>query len=155
MDPLSLTIGAVTLVGVCHKIVQGLQILEGLSQVPDDIAALIDELSDLESVLVTVCGIEQRTKSLREDKETTDDLKALLLKASHIIIAIARHCGIALEEEKYCAGDTASVVSSQNTKVDLLTKFRWLKDQKKITGFRDRLKVVRLDISNHLASRNL
>lgn len=157
MDPFSLTIGAIALVGCCHKIVKGLKVLQSLSQIPEDIASLVDELQDLEHVLAIVCTINQHSKQTKHSKANTDKLQLLLLKASNIVSAVAKHCGISIEDEQCrdIVADVTSLSGSPTQRIDLLSKFRWLKDQKRIEVFRERLKIVRSDISNHLASQNL
>ena len=155
MDPLSITTSAIALIGFCHKLSQGLVILKQLSHIPDDIAAILDELQDFKNVLSAVCVVARRRTDLEGLEDFSESLKTLLLKSCGIITSIANHCGIAVERN--CSGDFDEVTSLDEPPVnlDLLSRFRWLKDKKKIEAYRRQLKLVRLDIANLLASLSL
>ena len=152
MDPLSITASTVALVGLCVKLSNGLQKLVDLSSIPEDIASLVEELKDLQNVLTAVCVVTQQRASVKGIREASDELKALLTKAGVTFNTIANYCGIPIHS-KQGQGFETSFENPPN--LDLLSRFRWLKDRKKIELYRRRLEVVRLDIANHLSSLSL
>lgn len=155
MDPLSITVSTIALIELGLKIVKGLQILRDLSHVPDDIAALIDELHDLQDVLTAVCVATKHKASAAGLHQCSDELKSLLSKTGQTFRSIASHCGVLVEERHKPLQDDFVTAIESPSNVDLLTRFRWLKDRKRIDHYRRRLKILRLDINSHLASQNL
>ena len=155
MDPLSITVGALTLVEFGLKLIKSLEILRDLSHVPDDIAALIDELRDLQDVLAAVCVATKERSSIEGPRGGSDELKSLLSKTRGIFSSIASHCGIAESHRRSSNQEDSTDAVESPSNVDLLTRFRWLKDRKKIDRYRVRLQILRADIGNHLASLSL
>ena len=155
MDPLSITASTIALIELGLKIVKGLQILRDLSHVPDDIAALIDELHDLQDVLTAVCVAAKQRASVTGLHQCSEELKSVLSKTGGIFRSIAVHCGILVEQRHNPVQDDFVTAIDSPQEIDLLTRFRWLKDRKRIDFYRRRLKILRLDIGNHLASQNL
>ena len=155
MDPLSITVSTVALVELGLKLLKGLEILKDLSHVPDEIEALIDELQDFHDVLAAVCVATKQRARVGGLREGTDELKTVLGKAKDILTSIADHCGITFSDRHSKIAEENGDLSSASPNLDLLTRFRWLKDRKKIKNFRRRMKVIRLDIGNHLASLSL
>ena len=155
MDPLSIAASTIALVGFCRKLSHGLATLKDLSRVPDEIAALLDELQDLRNVLATVCVVLDQRLSIEGLHGHTEELKSLLVKAGRITSSIATHCGITINQDSNPGPDKGQDSFSGPVLLDPLTRFRWLKDRRKIDNYRQRLKIVRTDIANHLASLNL
>ncbi|KAL8731479.1 MAG: hypothetical protein Q9181_004289 [Wetmoreana brouardii] len=155
MDPLSITASTIALVGLGLKLLKGLEILKDLSHIPDDISALIDELQDLQDVLAAVCVATKQRASVGGLRECSIELKSLLSKAGDIFASIANHCGITISVQHDVGREDLGSSSGSTPNLDLLARFRWLKDRKKIDQYRRRLKVLRLDIGNHLASLSL
>lgn len=155
MDPLSITVSTVALVELGLKLLKGLEILKDLSHVPDEIEALIDELQDFHDVLAAVCVATKQRAKVGGLREGMDELKTVLGKARDILTSIADHCGITFSDRHHNPGEDDGDLSSASPNLDLLTRFRWLKDRKRIKNYRRRMKVIRLDIGNHLASLSL
>ena len=155
MDPLSITVSTVALVELGLKLLKGLEILKDLSHVPDEIEALIDELQDFHDVLAAVCVATKQRAKVGGLRGGADELKTVLGKAKDILTSIADHCGITFSDRHSNPGEEDRDLSSASPNLDLLTRFRWLKDRKRIKNFRRRMKVIRLDIGNHLASLSL
>ena len=157
MDPISITASTIALVEFGLKLVKSLEILRDLSHVPDDIAALIDELRDLQDVLAAVCVATKERAGVEGLRECSDELKSLLSKTGGVFSSIARHCGISLDHRQIPNQTdlTTAADSADSPNLDLLTRFRWLKDRRRINHYRQRLHILRLDIGNHLASLTL
>ena len=155
MDPLSITASIVALIGVCRKLTQGLTVLRQLSHIPEHITALLDELQDFRSVLDAVRVVAQQRHSLDGVEQCSEELKGLLLKASDLFASIASHCGISIYKLRTDGLEDPSSLSGQTLNLDLLSRFRWLKDKRKVDVYRRRLEVLRSDIANHLAALSL
>ena len=155
MDPLSITASTIALVGLCRKLSHGLTILKDLSHVPEEIAELLNELHDLRNVLTAVCVILEQRLNLERLGGCTEELKSLLAKAGRIFASIATHCGITIHQDLPFDRRNDTDTFSAPVLLDPLKRFRWLKDRKKIANYRQRLKIIRLDIGNHLSSLNL
>ena len=155
MDPLSITASIVALVGVCRKLIQGLTVLRQLSHVPEHIAALLDELEDFRNALDAVRAVSQQRQSLDGVEQCSEELKGLLLKASDLFASIASHCGINIYKLRPDHSEDPSNASGASLNLDLLSRFRWLKDRRKVDLYRKRLEVLRADIANHLAALSL
>ena len=155
MDPLSITASTVALVEFGLKLVKGLEILWDISHIRDDIAALIDELRDLHDVLTAVCVATKQSAGVEGLRERSDELKPLLLKAENILRCIGQHCGISVTHLHRPNSEDPARAVEPPLNLDLLTRFRWLKNRKRIDLYRQRLKTIRLDILNHLVSSSL
>ena len=157
MDPLSITASTIAIVELGLKLVKGLEILRDLSHVPDQIAALIEELQELQGVLAAVCVATRQRSEIEDVRECSPELKSLLAKAGNVLSAIASHCGISVNNHLDSDSDSESSSDKRNTAsdLDLLSRFRWIKDKKKIQSYRERLKTLRSHIVIHLVSLNL
>ena len=145
MDPLSIAASTIALVGLCRKLSHGLTILKDLSHVPEEIGALLDELHDLRNVLAAVCVVLEQRLNVKGLGGCTEELKCLLVKAGRIFASIATHCGIIIQQDHGSDAGNDTNSFSAPVLLDPLTRFRWLRDRKKISNFRERLKIVRLD----------
>lgn len=139
MDPLSITVSTVALVELGLKLLKGLEILKNLSHVPDEIEALIDELQDFHDVLAAVCVATKQRAKVGGLREGTDELKTVLGKARDILTSIADHCGITFSDKHSDPGKEDRTLPSASPNLDLLTRFRWLKDRKSIKNYRRRM----------------
>ena len=155
MDPLSITASAITLIGICKSLHSGLKVLRNLSHVPDEITAVLDELGDFKNTLAAVCVVTNKRSTVITEDDVSGHLPQLLLKTKDLFTQIATYCGISIEpEEPPLSKDIACLLDTPQ-QIDLLSRFRWLKDRKKVNQHRQRLKVARLDIANYLATLSL
>ena len=137
MDPISITATTITLVEFGLKLVKSLEILRDLSHVPDDIAALIDELRDLQDVLAAVCVAMKQRARVEGLRECSDELKLLLSKTGAVFTAIASHCGISLDHRQSFTQADPENAEASSPNLDLLTRFRWLKERGSTTTASD------------------
>ena len=145
VDPLSIAASALTLVGACRKLVNGFKWVKELSNIPAEITAVSEELSDLQHVLTAV-GIVTTHR--------TDDIYEVLLsplfeKVEHILEELCSICGACSNRLKHDANYAESL------KVELLARFKWTRERARVAGLRERLKVLRLDFANQLAAISL
>ena len=122
---------------------------------PEEISTLLEELDAFKNVLAAICVLMNQRSGLDTKDEAIGDLQQLLVKAKAGFTTIATHCGITIQAEaKLPLEDTAALLESA-PQVNLLGRFRWLKDRKRIESYRKRVKCLRLDIANHLAALSL
>ncbi|KAL8717704.1 MAG: hypothetical protein Q9225_005081 [Loekoesia sp. 1 TL-2023] len=123
----------------------GLRFLRDVSQAPEEVLALTDELNNLQNVLTAV-GLVTRKRR--------DDFLGILLSplfdnVNHIVIELCDLCGTCpqklKEDEEY----------TEQLKLRLLARFKWTLAKKRVDELREKLKVVRLDFSNSLAATSL
>ena len=147
MDPLSIAASAIAIVGACRKLVKGFKLLKEVSRAPEDILALTDELNDLQN---TMTGISLVTRNHRN--EFVGDLLAPLFHKVELVIQ--ELCGICF----VCPDRLNEVeedVYTDQLKIQLLTRFKWTRERRRVGQLRERLKVVRLDFANSLATVSL
>lgn len=147
MDPLSTTASAIALVGACRKLVKGFKFLKEVSRAPEDILALTDELNDLQNTL-TAIGLV--TRKHRNDFVGVL-LNPLFQRVDHVIRELCGICGVCPERLKEVEDD----VSTDQLKFQLWTRFKWTREKGRVGELRERLKVVRLDFANSLATVSL
>ena len=149
MDPLTITTSVITLISLGRGLSKGLLVLRDLSHVPQEITALIEEVNDLNTTLAAVgVATNQRSKIVADD-DVSENLHRLLVKAKDLLTVIANYCGMINTPE----GDASS--SKGPSQVDLLSRFRWIKDRKAVDQYRRKLRIVRLDIASSLLTLNL
>lgn len=147
MDPISITASAIAFVGACRKLVSGFKFLRDLSQAPEDILTLTDELNDLQNTL-TAIGLVTRK---HRDEFVGVLLAPLFQRVDHIIRELCRICGVCPERLKQVEDD----VYTEQLKFQLLTRFKWTREKGRVGELRERLKVVRQDFANSLATVSL
>ena len=147
MDPLSITVSAFAFVGACRKLVQGFKFLKELSRVPKDILTLTDELNDLQNTLTVVGLVTHKHR----DEFVGILLAPLFHKVDHVIRELCGICGVCPERLKEVEDD----VYTEQLKFQLLTRFKWTREKTRVGDLRERLKVVRLDFANSLATVTL
>lgn len=147
MDPLSIAASAIALVGVCRKLVKGFKFLKEVSRAPEDILALIDELNDLQSTLTAISLVTRNHRN-----EFVGGLLAPLFhKVEHIIRELCGICLVCPDRLNEAEKD----VYTDQLKIQLLTRFKWTRERRRVGQLRERLKVVRLDFANSLATVSL
>ena len=147
MDPLSIATSAITIVGVCRKLVKGFEFLKTVSRAPEDILALTDELNDLQNTL-TAIGLVTRNHRI----EFIGVLLAPLFhKVEHIIQELCSICSICPDG----LNEVEESVHTEQLKFQLLARFKWTRERRRVGQLRERLKVVRLDFANSLATASL
>ena len=147
MDPLSIAASAIAIVGVCRKLVKGFKFLKEVSRAPEDILALTDELNDLQNTLTAISLVTRN----HHNEFVGVLLAPLFHKVEHIIQEL---CGICL----VCPDRLNEVeedVYTDQLKSQLLTRFKWTRERRRVGQLRERLKIVRLDFANSLATVSL
>lgn len=147
MDPLSITASAFAFVGACRQLVQGLRFLKEVSRAPEDILALAEELNDLQNTL-TAIGLVTRKQ---RNGYVGILLTPLFHRVDHVIRELCSICGVCPDRLK----DVEDDVNTDQLKFHLLTRFRWTREKGRVGDLRERLKVVRLDFANSLATVSL
>ncbi len=145
MDPFSITIGTVTLIGVCGELIKGIELLRKASQAPQDISDLIDELNDFQNVLNAVKLVTQ----CRAKNELGDLLVPHFRKAQRVIEELSDICGIQ-RSEKGLDDDFSEICEPHK-----VSHFKWTRNKRRIAALRERLKIIRLDLANQLAAMTL
>ena len=152
MDPLSIAASAIAIVGVCRKLVKGFKFLKEVSGAPEDILAvtdelITDELNDLQNTLTAISLVTQNHRN-----EFVGVLLAPLFhRVEHIIRELCGICSVCpdrLNEEE-------EDVYTDQLKIQLLTRFKWTRERRRVGQLRERLRVVRLDFANSLATVSL
>ena len=147
MDPLSITASAVAFVGACRKLVKGFKFLKEVTRAPEDILALTEELNDLQNTLTAI--------GLVTGKQRNEFVGVLLTplfhRVDHVIRELCGICGVCPERLK----DVEDDVYTDQLKFHLLTRVKWTREKGRVGELRERLKVVRLDFANSLATVSL
>ena len=147
MDPLSITASAVAFVGACRKLVKGFKFLKELSRAPEDILALTEELNDLQHTLTAIGLVTEK----QQNEFVGVLLTPLFHRVDHVIRELCGICGICPERLK----DVEDEVYTDQLKFHLLARFKWTREKGRVGELRERLKVVRLDFANSLATVSL
>ena len=147
MDPLSITASAIALIGACRKLVKGFKFLKQVSRAPEEILALTDELTDLQN---TLTAISLATRNHR-NAFVGVLLAPLFHKVEHIIRELCSICSVCPNRLKEVEDD----VYTDQLKTELLTRFKWTRARRRVSELRERLKIVRLDFANSLATVTL
>ena len=147
MDPLSITASAFAFVGACRKLVKGFRFLREVSRAPDDILALTEELNDLQNTL-TAIGLVTRQ---RRNQFVGVLLAPLSHRVDHVIRELCGICGVCPDRLK----DVEDDVDTDQLKFHFLTRFKWTREKGRVGELRERLKVVRLEFANSLATVSL
>ncbi|KAL9598866.1 MAG: hypothetical protein Q9219_004206 [cf. Caloplaca sp. 3 TL-2023] len=138
MDPVSIAASCIAFTGACHKLVSGLRFLRDVSQAPEEVLALTDELTDLQNVLTVVHLITRK----RHDIFLGVLLSPLFDKVDRIIDELCDTCGACpkklKEDNDY----------GEQLKLRLRARFKWTLAKKRVNELRERLKIVRLDFAN-------
>ncbi|KAL8789633.1 MAG: hypothetical protein Q9213_001069 [Squamulea squamosa] len=142
MDPVSIAASAIAFIHACRKLAAGFRFLNDISQAPKDILALTDELDDLQNTLTAV-GLMTRK---RQDDITSSLLMPFLHKVDRIIHELCHLCGACPQKLKEDDG------YGEQLKLHLQARFKWTLAKKRVNELHERLKVVRLDLSNSLAA---
>lgn len=147
MDPLSITASAFAFVGACRKLVQGFRFLKEVSRAPEDILALTEELNDLQNTLTAIALV------MRKHRNELDGvlLNPLFHRVDHVIRELCGICGVCPDRLK----DVEDDVYTDQLKFHLLTRFKWTREKGRVGDLRERLKIVRLDFANSLATVSL
>ena len=147
MDPLSIAASAIALVGACRKLLDGVHLLKSLSRAPEEILALSDELNALQN---TLTAISLATRYYADDLAGTL-FAPLFQRADLIVQELCDVCGM------YPKGlaEVEETVSTERRRLQLVTRFKWTREKRRVGELRERLKVVRLDIANSLATVSL
>ena len=147
MDPLSIAASAIAIVGACRKLVKGFKFLKELSRAPEDILALTDELNDLQNTLTAISLVTRDHRN-----EIVGVLLAPLFhKVEHIIRELCAICLVNPDRLNEVEED----VYTEQLKIQLLTRFKWTRERRRVGQLRERLKIVRLDFANSLATVSL
>ena len=147
MDLLSITVSAFAFVGACRKLVHGFKFLKELSRAPEDILALTDELNGLQHTL-TAIGLATRQ---HRNEVVAVLLAPLFQRVDNVIRELCGLCGVSPEKLQEVEDD----VYTEQIKFQLLTRFKWTREKGRVGELRERLKVVRLDFANSLATVSL
>ena len=145
MDPLSIAASSLAFIGACRKLATGLKFLRDLSRAPEEVLALADELTDLQNVLTAVALVTRK----RQDTIFLTLLSPLFTKADRILRELCEVCGTCphrLKEHDEC---------TEQLKAQLLARFKWTRAKSRVGELRERLKIIRLDFSNSLATISL
>ncbi|KAL8773915.1 MAG: hypothetical protein Q9209_001345 [Squamulea sp. 1 TL-2023] len=145
MDPVSIAASTIAFIHACRKLAAGFRFLNDVSQAPKDILTLTDELDDLQNTLAAVGLITRK----RQDDITNSLLMPLLHEVNRIIHEFCHLCGACPQKLKEDDG------YGEQLKLHLLARFKWTLAKKRVNELRERLKVVRLDLSNSLAATSL
>lgn len=147
MDPLSITASAIAIIGACRELVKSFRLLKQVSRAPEDILSLTDELNDLQNTLTAISLVTQNHRN-----EFVGILLAPLFhKVEHIIRELYGLCAVGPNRRK----DVEDDVYTDEQKIQLLTRFKWTRERRRVSELRERLKVVRLDFANSLATVTL
>ncbi|KAL8832371.1 MAG: hypothetical protein Q9170_004907 [Blastenia crenularia] len=146
MDPVSIAASCIAFIGACHKLASGLQILRDVSHASEEVSALIQELNDLQNVLTAVGLITKK----RSDNFIGTLLSPLFDRVDRIIHELCGLCGVSPQKVK---GDDDH--GDQTIKLRFQAGFRWTLAKKRVQELRERLKTVRLDLSNSLTATSL
>ena len=145
MDPLSIATAAITFIGACGALADGLKFLKDLSRAPEEVLELTNELNVLQRTLTAILFVTRK----RHDNVFGDLLEPLFSRVDQIIHELCETCGACpqrlKEDDKYI----------EQLKAQLKDRFRWTRAKRRVGELRESLKVVRLDFMNSLAVVNL
>ena len=144
---LSITASALALVGACNKLIQGITFLKGLSRAPEEILALSDELHALQNTLTAISLVMRD----RRHELTGTLLAPLFPRAEHIIRELCDICGMSPER----LAEVEETVYTDDSKMQLMTRFKWAREKRRVRQLQERLRVVCLDFANALATVSL
>lgn len=140
MDPLSITVSAITLLGTVKGISKGLQKLVSLRRASDLVLALINELEDFQIILNVVQSvITQRESIAKAPAGLTGDLNSLLERSK----------GLLEEIQVMTDGLLASHGSKEQPR---LSRIKWLKRQSALQPLQKELEGIKHSISALLAA---
>ena len=144
MDPISVTASAIAFIGACRGLIAAFDKMKDVSQAPEDIMALKDELTGLQHTLTAVDLI---TRNCQDD--VLEVLLSPLFHRVHCIIEeLCRLSGLSarrLREDEH----------AKHLKFRGVARFKWARDKERVENLRDRLKVARLDFANQMAVATL
>ncbi|RYP71212.1 hypothetical protein DL769_004732 [Monosporascus sp. CRB-8-3] len=135
MDPLSITASVIAVVGAAQKCAQGIAMLREFQEAPEQLAALNNEVSDLELVLSHASSIGQ---------QPSDDQHSSLLALSTQVERAGKqlHALRTLIEQHLVRHGKKG-----NTKV---TRIGWIRERNRIAQMQRELRSTRLNISTAL-----
>ncbi len=141
MDPLSITVSAVTLVGVIRQAVQCAERLRAIRQAPDEIKSLLEEVADL-SELLKQLQLAQNPPAYRDGfTRPTDTPKGLDWQISRTSTKLS---------------ELDSLVEDHASRTDRRRLDRghwgWAKGRGKANALREELRVLRLNLAASLGA---
>lgn len=145
MDPVSIAASSIAFISACRKLAAEPKFLRALSKAPDDVLALTDELNDLQNVLRAIHLVTRK----RQDNVFGDLLAPLFAKVDRVIHELCDVCGTCPHQLK---NDSEH---AEQIKSHLLARFKWTRAKDRVGELRDRLKSIRLDFANSLATVSL
>ena len=148
MEPLSIVASTINLVDACSVLVKGFKILKQLSGAPKEIQALIEELNRLQQILTALDIVT------REDRDGSigRSFSILLEQSERMIKELCKIAGVSFHSL-----NEAGEVRDKMAKVELQLrgKFEWYRAKRRVGELCEKLKVLRLDFANSLATLNL
>lgn len=140
MDPLSITVATLALIGAANQVAVGLNKLASLKGAPAAILALNNEVSDLRLVLQ-----ETEPLLLRHKEAAVSGNFKSTLPSSKMIDATFLH---SMERAKDKLLDLESVIQNRlMTRMGAIDKLGWLREQDKVRKAQVDLRTVRLNIT--------
>ena len=132
MDPFSITVGAIGLIGATRKAVGGIKRLKALRDAPEELHDLLTELSQFESVLQAIQDTAHPSESANSALET------LLGAAKDKIVEFD-----SLIEYRLTQAGTS----------DKVDRFRWIESQKDIDRLRKQVRDIRANLDIIIGAR--
>ncbi|MCJ1388336.1 hypothetical protein MMC18_001182 [Xylographa bjoerkii] len=133
MDPLTLTVSIIAVIGAGGSVAKGLRKLVSLKDVPDELLQLNNEVSDVYKIVFAINGCCNH----RQDKSSVVNAES-----SYVSATMQRAKDLVLELEIYVAHELTKVVANG----DRVDRVAWLRAGGKVGKLKDRLRDMKADL---------
>ena len=141
MDPLSISVGIVTILGAGGQVAKGLEKIRSLKYAPDVLLALNNEVSDIECLIHEIENIAWQHQKTNETPVSASICRALD-RVKNSLLAF----------EKLIAYEF-TIIDSYSGQVKL-DRTRWLQLESKVKQLQEQMRNDKIDLSTALNSLN-
>jgi len=141
MDPLSVTASVLTVLGAAGTVLRSLEKTRSFRKAPEEVHALIEEVSDLRTVLG---GVETL---LRERRENDRSLDGALLGLS-VLLGRAKNKLLELDSVVHYR-----LIKHQHTKSGFeVARSKWVREKSAVASIQQALRDIRLNLATALGT---